>query len=309
MNKKEFGKEEFTVTSNPAIQYLRAGNGAGREGNWNMAHFFIQFEDYRDFMFALFPDPNNESDCEYALYLEVDQSTAHCTALPEALNPGNMNHGMGTKGDRKRMIRDSVMPDSIPPGTKYIGDFVPTVDGPDGTKVEHPRRVHPGDTVVYKFMPGDPVPFNPGREAPPEQDEPIPGKFYKDKKYTKEQLWNRILENNPHQKMPGRSAKEASAVELQNIAQQAGIPIKRDVPKIRYGYIGREDQDVELGMIEYLYRRGFIDPDATKAPSMDECVEILESLTDFKMELTLMQTVGSEIGLEVVMTPICHCEC
>jgi hypothetical protein len=61
-------------------------------------------------------------------------------------------------------------------------------------------------------------------------------------------------------------------------------------------------------MIEYLYRRGFIDPSAQKAPSKDECTEILESLTDFKTELTLLQTIGRAIGLEVVMTPICHCE-
>ena len=304
MNKKEFSKEEFTVTNNPAIRYLRAGNGPGREGNWNMAHFMIQFEDFRDFMFAIFPDPDDETQCEFDMYLEVDQSTAHCTVLPEALNPSNMNHGPGNKGGQKKMmIRDSVIPDPIPPDTKYIGEFVPTVDGPDGTKVEHPKRVRPGDTVVYQYVQGDPIPFNPGKEAPPEQDEPILGAFRKGIKYTKDQLWNMILENNPLQNMPGRTAKDASLVQLQNIAQQAGISIKRDVQKVRYGYVGKE-----LGMIEYLYRRGFIDPAAEKAPSKDNCIELLESLTDFKTELTLMQTVGRAIGLEVVMTPICHCE-
>lgn len=305
-DKKEFSKEEFTVTSNPAIQYLKAGNGPGREGNWTLAHFLLQFEDYRDFMFALFPDPTNETECEYSLYLEVDQSTSHCTALPNALSTSNMNHSWEARGAKKMTIRDSMMPAPIPPGTKYIGEFVPVVDGPDGTKTEHPRRVRPGDNVVYKFMPGDPPPYHPGRAIPPEQDQPIPGKFQKDKPYTKDQLWNKILENNPLQKMPGNTVKEAKLSDLQNIALRSGIPIKRDEPKMTKGYIG--DGEVPLGMLEYLYRRCFIDPAATKAPSKDECIKILESLTDFKAELTLMQTVGRDIGLEVVMTPICHCE-
>ena len=230
VDKKEFSKEEFTVTINPAVRYLNAGNGPGREGNWNLAHFLIQFEDFRDFLFALFPDPNNETQCEFDQYIEVDQSTSHCAALPEALNPGNMNHSWVPHGGPRRIIRDSVIPDPILPDTKYTGDFVPTIDGPDGTKVEHPKRVRPGDTVVYQFVQGDPMPFNPGKEAPPEQDEPIPGKFLKNRKYTKEQLWNMILENSPLQNMPGKDAKEASLVALQNLAQQAGLPIKREGP-------------------------------------------------------------------------------
>jgi hypothetical protein len=305
-NKKEFSKEEFTVTNNPAIRYLKAGNGPGREGNWNLGHFLLQFEDYRDFMFALFPNPTDETECEYSLYLEVDQSTSHCAALPDALNAGNMNHSWEVRGAKKMMIRDSMVPDPIPPGTKYIGECIPVIDGPNGTKIEHPRRVRPGDNVVYKFMTGDPPPYHPGRAIPPKQDEPIPGQFQKDKPYTKDQLWNKILENNPLQKMPGKTVKEAKLSDLQNIALQSGIPIKRDEPKMVKGYIG--DGDVPLGMLEYLYRRGFIDPAATKAPSKDECIKILESLTDFKAELTLMQTVGRDIGLQVIMTPICHCE-
>ena len=153
VNKKEFKKDEFTIINNPAIRYLKAGSGPGREGNWNLAHFLIQFEDYRDFLFALFPDPSNEANCEYELYLEVDQSSAHCAALPNALNTGNMKHQWGSKGSTKKMIQDSLIPDPIPPGAKYIGEFVPTVDGPNGTRIEHPRRSKPGDNVVYKFMP------------------------------------------------------------------------------------------------------------------------------------------------------------
>ena len=157
-------------------------------------------------------------------------------------------------------------------------------------------------------MPGDPVPFNPGKDIPPEQDQPIPGEFYKNKPFTKDQLWNNILENNPLQKMPGKDSRDARLIDLQNIAQHSGLPIKRDLPKVCQGYIGREDQEVELGMIEYLYRRCFVNPAATKPPSKTDCVKILESLTDFKNELTLLQKVGEDIGLDVKMTPICHCE-
>ena len=305
-NKREYSKEEFTITNNPAVRYLKAGNAQGREGNWTFSHFVIQFEDYRDFMFSLFPHPDDETKCEYKLYLEIDQSTNHCTARPDALKTDNMRHGWGGRGENKKVIRDSIIPDPIPPGTKYIGEFIPTVPGPNGTTIEHPRRARPGEAVPYLFAPGDPTPFNPGREDPPEQDIPIPDQFHKDRNLTKNELWRSILQNDPNTNMPGRSANDSKVADLRRIAERAGLPTTCRVQKINFGYVG--DGDVPLGMIEYLYRRGFIDPMSSKAPSMAECIEILESLTDFKTELTLLQKVGRDIGLEVIMTPICHCE-
>ena len=303
INKREYSKEEFTVTINPAIRYLKAGNAQGREGNWNFSHFVVQFEDFRDFMFALFPHPDDETKCKYKLIIEVDQSSNHNTARPDALKAENMNHKYGGDGEKKRVIRESAIPDPIPPGTKYIGPFVPVVPG---TTTEHPRRARPGVTVPYFFSPGDPVPFHPGREAPPEQDVPIPGQFYKDKPFTKNELWTAILTNDPTTQMPAANAQDAKLTDLQRMATRADLPLQHRVPKIKKGYV--RDGKVPIGMIEYLYRRGFIDPAAEKAPSKEECIEILESLTDFQTELTLLQKVGRDLGLEVIMTPICHCE-
>ena len=63
-----------------------------------------------------------------------------------------------------------------------------------------------------------------------------------------------------------------------------------------------------IGLVELLWRRGFIDPTSSRNPPMKTCLEMAAKLQDFKSELPWMCHVMAKLGARCVFTPKAHCE-
>ncbi|KAI2495669.1 hypothetical protein MHU86_18853 [Fragilaria crotonensis] len=107
----------------------------------------------------------------------------------------------------------------------------------------------------------------------------------------------------------GKNKKELVAVCISN-----NIPIDREVPKIKEGWVGKAK-----GLLQVLWERGFID--TTKLSSytltgrkdelgnVDFCFSLRHLMAmcpDFLNEEGMMEHVGSKLGVEVMSTPKCH---
>jgi len=68
------------------------------------------------------------------------------------------------------------------------------------------------------------------------------------------------------------------------------------------GYVGKQ-----IGMIELLWRRGFLKP-GEQLPKKEACEEIIKNLKDFKNEKCEVKHTISKLDVLVRFTPKAHCE-
>jgi len=80
------------------------------------------------------------------------------------------------------------------------------------------------------------------------------------------------------------------------------IPTKKKYKKLIKGYVG-----MPIGLMEVLYRRGYIDKNA-KLPTDAEARKIAIAIPDFKNEKSEIESAMDTLGIRVVFTPKGHCE-
>ena len=261
------------LTYDPLLRFFDYGKH--RKGYWDGDHAVVQMEDCIDYVTAACPDDDNPLECKYNLVFEVDHSQAHAKQLPNGLYPKNFNHGFGGK---KPVVR----PTKIKEADGYLGTF------------DHPGKLKPGDVELHYFLPTDPPPrCNP--TAPP-YDVAQPGKTETTPVLLadlQKQLRDRGL--NSDGRLPDVQARCKAA--------DPPIPTTVTVPKVKEGWVGKP-----IGLVELLWRRGFIDPTSRRNPPMKTCLEMAAKLKDFKSELPWMCHVMAKLGARVVFTPKAHCE-
>ena len=80
------------------------------------------------------------------------------------------------------------------------------------------------------------------------------------------------------------------------------IPTKKKYKKLIKGYVG-----MPIGLMEVLYRRGYIDKNA-KLQTDVEARKIAIATPDFKNEKSEIESAMDTLGIRVVFTPKGHCE-
>ena len=114
----------------------------------------------------------------------------------------------------------------------------------------------------------------------------------------------------------GINTKGKNKKELIAICMNKSIPINREVPRIKEGWVGKAK-----GLLQVLWERGYIDTNKLSSYTLtgrkDELGNVDLSLssrhlmamcTDFLNEEGMMEHVGAKIGVEVMLTPKCHAE-
>jgi hypothetical protein len=104
--------------------------------------------------------------------------------------------------------------------------------------------------------------------------------------------------------------------ELQKRCKEAGIPVQIAMQEITEGWEGKPK-----GMLQILFERGFINPERMNEYTVDgkndafgnhvtgTCLRyLMEQLSDFQDEETLLQYHGRLLGCKVDRTPKCHPE-
>ena len=81
------------------------------------------------------------------------------------------------------------------------------------------------------------------------------------------------------------------------------IETKKKFQKLIKGYVGSQ-----IGLMEVLWRRGYIDPAAKTLPTESEARAIAKEIPAFKNELSEIEIHMNSIGVEVVFTPKGYCE-
>ena len=114
----------------------------------------------------------------------------------------------------------------------------------------------------------------------------------------------------------GINTKGKNKKELIAICTNKNIPIDREVPKVKEGWVGKAK-----GLLQVLWERGYIDTSKLSSYTLtsrkDELGNVDLSLSlrhlmamcpDFLNEEGMMEHVGAKIGMEVMLTPKCHAE-
>ena len=86
---------------------------------------------------------------------------------------------------------------------------------------------------------------------------------------------------------------------------QPPIPTKQKYRKMIKGYVGQP-----IGLLELLWRRGYIDPavNTKELPNDKQCRLIAKNIPQFKNELSEIEIVMKELDVEIVFTPKAHCK-
>jgi hypothetical protein len=103
---------------------------------------------------------------------------------------------------------------------------------------------------------------------------------------------------------------------IKHLCTQQGIPVEIEVTKIQHGWEGSTK-----GILQVLWERGFIDEKNLKHYTVDGRKDafgnlqphtslkyLLGNCTDFKEEESMLQSIGSALGVSIDQTPKCHCE-
>lgn len=80
-------------------------------------------------------------------------------------------------------------------------------------------------------------------------------------------------------------------------AAEARILTMENVPDVDVGCA-----DKSIGMLEMLWRRGIVYPNASKPLNRTECIKIIETLPDFQQEMSLMGDLTLFLGDSIIFT-------
>jgi hypothetical protein len=264
--------------------------GANNQGYWTYNHMAIQFEDCVDCLKVLYP--------QFDFAFLFDHSQGHAKKLPDGLDAYSMNKGYG--GIQTRM-RESVIKEE----NGYLGT--------------HTRTLNVGDTQKFIFQPGDDGPFwmTQAERDLNCHDRVLPQPLNAQQQTRNKTIAELKLELGPLNIL--NSSRQYRLAELQELARNNNIELTVVRTRVKKGWEGQAK-----GLLHVLWERGWINQNHlakyTMDPAKDDDGEILEgaeyfslrflmaSCLDFAEELTALQHVGKELGVEVIITPKFHAE-
>jgi hypothetical protein len=254
--------------------------GENKEGYWDYNHMVLQFEDVVDCLKVMHPQV-------HFVFL-FDHSSGHAKQRPDGLNAAKMNRSFGGKCP-------VMHPTVIERESGFLGPYA--------------RILEPGQTQRLTFTEVDVGPFwmipNERILSRLDQVDGDPSNVSRNKSEL-------ILEL----RRQGINTKGKNKKELIAICINKNIPINREVPKIKEGWVGKAK-----GLLQVLWERGYIDMNKLTSYTLtgrkDELGNVDLSLSlrhlmamcsDFLNEESMMEHVGAKIGVEVMLTPKCHAE-
>ena len=310
--------------------YVELEYGANNEGYWNYELMVLQLEDCTDVVTTLYPD--------FDFLFLFDHSCGHDKQREDGLNAHNMIKGFGGK---QRKMRHTI----IKQEEGYLGPYPRTLNVGDTQKMvfteddvgpwwmsQTERTNRKIDQVTHKHKPKNKAELIAALkemhiELPPNtslkqvqkkcSDVTIPLKHPPtpviiEKSKNKAELIEALKEQLGVDLPPGTRIKEVHKKCL-----DANIPLKHPpTPVISEGWCGKAK-----GMMQVLWERGFIDKSKKNeyilAGSKDEfgvvdkntsLKYLLENLSDFVEEESLLQTNARKMGAQIDRTPKCHAE-
>ena len=242
----------------------------------------IQLEDCVDVLRSLYGN-------RFDFVFFFDHSSGHNHLRPDGLNVNEMNKGYG--GSQSKM-RDSKIENNT-----YLGP--------------HSRILQVGDIQKMCFQSNDPGPFWLLPEQRNTSKNDCESQDSETKKYTKRELLTEIKNRT------GMQPQRGTLKEIQKVAIANDLPIEYERRKIKEGWVGKAK-----GMLQVLYEREFIDTEkvvsyyqvngkkddnGTTIPGTS-LKEMIRTLPDFEMELTLLQYRAQQLNVRVECSPKYHPE-
>ncbi|KAI2513790.1 hypothetical protein MHU86_573 [Fragilaria crotonensis] len=274
-------KPQLSAGKSPFLTYFDYGEN--KEGYWDYNHMVLQFEDVVDCLKVMHPN--------YHFVFLFDHSSGHAKQRPDGLNASRMNKSFGGKSP-------AMHPTVIDRESGFLGPY--------------PRILEPGHTQRLTFTETDVGPFwmTPNERISNRLDQDLDSDPATIIPRNKSEL---ILElHGKGIKTKGKNKKELVVLCVNN-----GIPINRgDVPKIKEGWVGKAK-----GLLQILWERGFIDTSKLSSYTLTgrknelgnvdvsfSLKHLMAMCPDFLNEEGMMEHIGAELGVEVMLTPKCHAE-
>ena len=284
------------IVTDPFVRTFEYGHGATKEGYWTYDHMVCQAEDCIDVLTCVF-----QTQFDYCILL--DHSQGHDRKKPNGLNIDSMTKSFSSANEHMR--------DCDPFLQQNMGPFQ-YPNGPPQLKVND-QQILWWDPKYYSSEDCGPFHFS-KQERLLRRNDVLLGTFKEKNKTTKE-----LITELKAKGLEPRGLLKA----LQEMAVGNGIAIKKNVQKVREGWMGKNK-----GILQVLYERRWIDISKLDQYRMDPVKDnngniiddtyslkmIMERQTDFQNEKTLLQHNVAEIGsnrrinISILRSPKCHPE-
>ena len=254
--------------------------GANKQGYWKYDHMVLQFEDCVDVVKTLWP--------EYDYVFLFDHSCGHDRKRPDGLTTKGLNKGFG--GSQPTM-RPTIIEDCM-------GSYSTAT------------TLKPGEIQALQFsiMDAGPCWMSQDEREATRKDRPSrTGTMI-----TKQRLVVDLKKDLTEKGVLGTGDKR----EVQRLCVLNDIPVTVSKTRIVEGWEGKSK-----GMLQILFERGHVDPEMFPQYTVDGRLDgfgnlipetslrnLMEQLSDFQDEETLMQYHGRQMGVRVDRTPKCHPE-
>jgi hypothetical protein len=273
--------EKSALKSRPFMTFFQYGKG--KSGYWRYDHMVSQLEDCVDCLKVLFPHPSEPDKTLYRFAFEFDHSAGHSKNRPDGVSVAtdHMNVSYGGKQAHMR-------PSDIPQVPGYLGSC------PE-------RSLHPGSSAIHDFVEEDSAPVD--RPNAPKLDTQKPGAVQVTRDRSADDLRQEFRRTGRYDYAQGTAETVKQRARAQGLSMT-----KTFFPSIE-GYVGKPK-----GLKQIAFERGFYTreqllktrgPDAIKA---EELRKTIGECLDFQQELSQLQFIAQELGVEVRMTPKAHAE-
>jgi hypothetical protein len=276
-----YGSDKKKPLTKEALPFLVTfAYNENKEGYWDYNHMVLQFEDTVDVLKVMYP--------EYEFVYLFDHSSGHSKQRPDGLNSIHMNKGFGGKVPPMRTTK-------IEKEEGYLGPF--------------PRTLHPGQVQHLVFQSSDSGPFWMSNEERRLCRHDVLLEEFSEIERNKADLEKDLKDK-------GINTKGKNKKELATMCISHDIPVKKRIQKVKEGWEGKSK-----GLQQVLWDRGRIDGNnlskytLTGRRKNSEIIDLNTSLrhimglcTDFINEEGMLQTIGKDLGVTVLLTPKCHAE-
>ena len=260
--------------------------GINNEGYWNSYHMSLQFEDVVNCLQVLYSG--------FDFVFLFDHSQGHARRRKGALNALNMSRNFGGAGTQQQM-RDTFI--ALQEG--YLGAHLPSLS------------VGNTQSIIFKNNDNDPW-YSSLEQRKVQWHDRTTGKI-KIVEKTKTTFLKELNESG----MTLQQKWGYTKAELQGLARENGIKTVIQVDKLLPGWQGKAE-----GLLQVLYERGLLDPAMSDKYTLDGKIDtilgkydlqyslrsLMSECLDFKEEETALQYLGSQLGVQVLLTPKFHAE-
>ena len=279
-------KPQLSKDKSPFLTYFDYGEN--KDGYWDYNHMVLQFEDVIDCLKVLHP--------QFHFVFLFDHSSGHAQQRPDGLNASRMNKSFGGKSPAMHAT---------------------VIERESGFLGSYPRILEPGQTQQLSFTENDIGPFwmTPDERILNRLDQVLdcdPAATTRTNVVPRNKS-ELILELHGR----GIKTKGKNKKELVELCLSNNIPINRNLaPKIKEGWLGKAK-----GLLQVLWERGFIDTNKLSSYTLTGRKDALGNIDDsfslrhlmamcpdFLNEDGMMEHIGKQIGVEVMLTPKCHAE-